>query len=68
VQYEFGSLLKFTESTFALGSLHTTDARANDLSDAFDFTQSPRRFVTIKAPPFSPSPDALEGSRNVEDP
>ncbi|HKU81904.1 MAG TPA: alkaline phosphatase family protein, partial [Candidatus Tumulicola sp.] len=68
VQYEFGSLLKFAETTFNLGSLGTTDARANDLTDAFHFGQSPRAFVTIKAPPFVPSRDTMPGSPNVEDP
>ncbi len=50
VQHEFGSLLKFAEKTFALGSLGTTDARADDLSDCFDFAHGPRRFVPIPAP------------------
>ncbi|MBV8371740.1 MAG: hypothetical protein JOY69_00640 [Candidatus Eremiobacteraeota bacterium] len=47
-QYEFGSILKFIESTFGLGSLGTTDARANNITDAFDFSQQPRKFVPIK--------------------
>ena len=47
-QYEFGSILKFVESTFGLPSLGTTDVRANNLTDAFDFTQAPRRFKPIK--------------------
>jgi hypothetical protein len=55
VQYEFGSLLKFTETTFGLGSLGTTDAIANDLTDCFDFGQRPRRFKTIPAPPYIPN-------------
>jgi phospholipase C len=47
-QYEtYGSTLKFIESTFGLGSLGTTDARANNITDAFDFTQTPRAFVPI---------------------
>jgi phospholipase C len=46
-QYEFGSVLKFIESTFGLHALGTTDSRANNLDDAFDFTQSPRAFVPI---------------------
>jgi phospholipase C len=46
-QYEFGSILKFIEETFGLGSLHTTDARATSISDCFDFSQSPRGFQTI---------------------
>ncbi len=37
-QYEFGSILKFVEETFALGSLGTTDARANSIADCFDFS------------------------------
>jgi phospholipase C len=47
VQHEFGSILKFIEGTFALGSLGYTDARADDLSDCFDFTQAPLTFRTI---------------------
>ena len=46
-QHEFGSILKFTEGTFALGSLGYTDARADDLSDCFDFTQAPLAFRAI---------------------
>jgi phospholipase C len=46
-QYEFGSILKFIEGTFGLGSLGTTDARANSIIDCFDFTQQPRTFTVI---------------------
>jgi len=49
-QHEFGSILKFTELTFGLDSLNTTDERADDLGDCFDFTQSPRKFHRIHAP------------------
>ncbi len=49
-QHEFGSILKFTEETFGLGSLHTTDVRADDLADCFDFKQAPRKFHRIHAP------------------
>jgi phospholipase C len=48
-QYEFGSIVKFVESTWSLGSLGTTDARANSVGDAFDFTQSPRPFSPIQS-------------------
>ena len=41
VQHEFGSILHFTEKNFGLQSLGQADARADDLSDCFDFTQSP---------------------------
>lgn len=47
-QYEFGSLLKFIETTFDLPSLGTTDKRANNITDAFDFSQQPRTFTPIK--------------------
>jgi phospholipase C len=46
-QYEFGSILKFIEDTFNLGSLGTTDQRANSIVDSFDFTQPPRSFTQI---------------------
>jgi phospholipase C len=49
-QHEFGSILKFVEETFGLGSLGTTDVRSDDLSDFFDFTKAPRPFVPISAP------------------
>lgn len=56
VQHEFGSLLAFSEETFGIpkGSLGATDVRADDLSDPFNFSQRPRAFVPIKAPPFKP--------------
>ncbi|MBV8116647.1 MAG: hypothetical protein JOY69_06295 [Candidatus Eremiobacteraeota bacterium] len=62
VQYEFGSILAFAEETFGIpkGSLGSTDVRANDLSDAFDFTQQARPFVVISAPPFVPKSSAIE--------
>jgi phospholipase C len=53
-QHEFGSILKFTEETFGLGSLNTTDARADDLADCFNFQQPPRKFVKIPAPRTAP--------------
>ncbi|HEY7994816.1 MAG TPA: alkaline phosphatase family protein [Candidatus Eremiobacteraceae bacterium] len=48
-QHEFGSIVRFTEETFGLPSLGQTDARADDLSDCFDFTQSPAPFVPIQS-------------------
>jgi phospholipase C len=50
VQHEFGSILKFVEKTFGLPSLHTTDVRADDLSDCFDFSKPPTKFHAIPAP------------------
>lgn len=55
-QYEFGSLLKFVEQTYGLGSLNSTDARANSVSDMFNFSQRPRAFVRIEAPRYSVDP------------
>lgn len=47
--YEFGSILKFIEQTYELRSLGTTDVRANDLSDCFNFGAQPRAFKPIAA-------------------
>jgi phospholipase C len=49
-QHEFGSILKFVEETFGVGSMHTTDDRSDDLSDCFDFGQKPTQFKPISAP------------------
>ena len=67
VHYEFGSILKFIEQTFSLGSMKTTDARANNLTDCFDFTSPPHPFALVKTkyseqyflaqPPSNRSPD-----------
>jgi phospholipase C len=46
-QYEFGSILKFIENIWQLGSLGTTDARATSIVNCFDFKQSPRPFSAI---------------------
>jgi phospholipase C len=48
-QYEFGSILKFIEENFGLGSLGTTDTRATSISDAFNFKGRPRKFAPIPA-------------------
>jgi len=39
--YEASSVLKFVEERFGLGSLNGRDVAANDLTDSFDFTQTP---------------------------
>jgi phospholipase C len=69
VQHEFGSILAFTEEAFGIpkGALGTTDVRADDLSDSFNFLQTPTPFTPISAPPFSPSPMAYRQSHE-EDP
>lgn len=51
VDHDFGSILNFVEQVYGLPSLGYADAHANDdLSDCFDFNQSPLRFQTIPAP------------------
>jgi phospholipase C len=51
VNHDFGSILNFVEQVFSLPSLGYADAHANDdLSDCFDFDQSPLQFQTIPAP------------------
>jgi phospholipase C len=51
VQHDFGSILKFTEEQFNLTTVAPgyADTRSDDLSDCFDFTQTPLTFQTIKA-------------------
>jgi hypothetical protein len=39
--YEFSSLLTFVETRWNLGALTDRDYNANDLFNAFDFTQTP---------------------------
>jgi phospholipase C len=48
--HDFGSILKFTEEVYGLPSLGYADALADDLSDCFDFSQTPIGFQTINAP------------------
>jgi phospholipase C len=49
VPYEFGSILKFIEESFSLGSLGATDRNANDLADCFVFASPPRPFQKVAA-------------------
>jgi phospholipase C len=50
VTHDFGSILNFIEKTFGLSSLGYADAHADDLSDCFNFDQTPITFQTINAP------------------
>ncbi len=43
------SLVKFCEKTFGLSSINARDAAADDMSDCFDFTQTP-----LSPPPLNP--------------
>ena len=48
-QYEFGSILRFVEDTFDLGTLGNTDERATSIADCFNFQRRPRAFKSIPA-------------------
>ncbi|HXW76671.1 MAG TPA: alkaline phosphatase family protein [Candidatus Eremiobacteraceae bacterium] len=57
--HEFGSILHFTEEQFNLPSLNQTDARADDLWDCFDFTQTP--------PPYQPITPLVREAQGTND-
>ena len=46
--YTISSVVKFIETTMGLPALGTLDAQANNLSNAFDFTQSPLPPLPLK--------------------
>jgi phospholipase C len=45
VTHTTGSILRFTEEVLGLPSLGEEDARSDDFSDAFDFSQAPTPFT-----------------------
>jgi phospholipase C len=47
--HDFGSILKYIETTFKLPSLGYADTPADDLSDCFDLTHTPLTFQAIPA-------------------
>jgi phospholipase C len=47
VTHDYGSFLKFIEANFNLPSLGYADSFADDLSDCFDFSQTPAPFSAI---------------------
>jgi len=49
-QYEFGSILKYIEQNWGLGSLETTDRRSTSILNIFNYAQSPRKFTPIQSP------------------
>ena len=61
------SRLSKKRSGFPRGALGATDVRANDLSDIFDFSQTPRAFVRIRAPRFVPGKEG-SNQNDGEDP
>ncbi len=46
-QFEFGSILKYVEQTFGLGSLGTTDVRAKSIASLINLNQPPLPFNPI---------------------
>ena len=47
--YEFGSILKYIENNWNLGSLGTTDKTSKSIIDCFDYLQMPIKFRKIEA-------------------
>jgi phospholipase C len=51
VHYETASVLRFAEDLYGLGQMAPADRRATSpAGDCFDFSQTPAKFVPIKAP------------------
>jgi phospholipase C len=50
VPHEFGSLLRFVEARYGLQTLGYSDARSDDLTDCFNFGQSPLPYHAVRAP------------------
>jgi phospholipase C len=50
VPHDFGSILNLIEQSFGLASLGYADARADNLSDCFNYNQTPLHFHAIAAP------------------
>lgn len=57
--YSFESYLRLIEERFGVSALNARDNNANDMLDAFDFTQSARAPVTL-SPTGSPYPPMLQ--------
>ncbi len=47
--YEFGSILRFIEDTYGLGSLGGTDVTAHSIGDVIDLKAAPRPYTAIAA-------------------
>ncbi len=62
-QYDFGSILKFIEQNFGLGSLHTTDETSTSIGDMFNFSQKPTKFVPEE--PLPPRATCIKKHKNV---
>ena len=65
-EYDFSSVLKFIEIRFGLPTLTDRDSQAADMTDAFDFTQTPLPALVL-SPRNCPSDGAVVdlGNKNV---
>lgn len=45
--YEFGSIVRYIEQNWSLGSLGTTDSTSNSILNVFNYSQTPRQFSSI---------------------
>ncbi len=65
-EYDFSSVLKFIEIRFGLPTLTDRDSQAADMTDAFDFTQTPLPALVL-SPRTCPSDGAVVdlGNKNV---
>jgi len=66
VIHDFGSILKYVEENFGLPTLGYADTPADDLSDCFNYSQTPIAFETIPAP--LPAEHFLNDKRPPADP
>jgi phospholipase C len=64
--YQYGSILKYIEQNFGLGSLHSTDDSSNSLVDMFDYTQKPTPFVNESLPSERPCGAAISPQQIIE--
>jgi hypothetical protein len=46
-RYAFGSILRYVEQNWSLGSLGTTDSTSNSILNIFNYSQTPRQFTPI---------------------
>jgi phospholipase C len=65
-QHEFGSILRFIETTYGLNTLAASDARADSLADCFDFTQTLAPLQPVKT--FMHPADFLSQARSDQPP
>jgi phospholipase C len=66
-QYDFGSILKYIEQTFNLGSLGTDDASANSMQDVFNYSQAPNKFTAAPLPKALSCKDKITNPQAVEE-